>query len=133
MSTLTQDMKNMIAEQQCFIATVSKAGSPNVAPKRSTRVVDDETLAFNEGTGGATYQNMLDGSKVVVAVVNRDVIDGFRFLCDVNLRTASDPQYEAAKEKSLKMGLPAPRALALLHINEIQSRKPGPTAGKKIG
>ncbi len=54
MAKLTQEMKDMIGTQQCFIGTVSKTGIPNVAPKRSTRVFDDETLIFNEGTGGAT-------------------------------------------------------------------------------
>lgn len=36
MAKLTQEMKEMIATQQCFIATVNADGTPNVAPKRST-------------------------------------------------------------------------------------------------
>lgn len=47
-------MKDMISSQQCFIATVNKGGVPNVAPKRSTRFIDDNTIAFTEGTGGIT-------------------------------------------------------------------------------
>ncbi|MFZ4615121.1 MAG: pyridoxamine 5'-phosphate oxidase family protein [Rectinemataceae bacterium] len=76
MSTLAQEMKDMVGSQQCFIATVSKDAAPNVAPKRSTRVFDDGSLIFTEGTGGATYRNILDGSKVAVAVVNREIPDG---------------------------------------------------------
>ena len=34
----------MIAAQQCFIGTVNADGTPNVAPKRSTRVLTDEAL-----------------------------------------------------------------------------------------
>ncbi len=132
MSKLTQEMKQMIAAQQCFIGTVNKAGIPNVAPKRSTRVLDEETLAFNEGTGGATYQNMLDGSKVSVAVVNREIPDGYRFLCEAELQTAG-ALYEQAKATSVKNGTRPPKAIAVLHITEIHSLKPGPTAGKKIG
>jgi hypothetical protein len=60
MARLTQEMKDMVASQQVFHATASKEGTPNVAPKRSTRVLDDETLIFTEGTGGATYRNILD-------------------------------------------------------------------------
>ncbi len=132
MSTLTQEMKAMIAGQQCFIGTVNKDGIPNVAPKRSTRVLDDETLIFNEGTGGATFENILNGSKVSVALVDREVPDGYRFLCDAELRSEGDA-YEQAKELSLKNGMRAPKAVALLHVTEIHSLKPGPTAGKKIG
>jgi len=80
MAQLTQQMKEMILTQQCFLATVSKEGVPNNAPKRSTRVFDDETLIFSEGTGGVTYKNILDGSRIAVAVVNRDILDGYRFL-----------------------------------------------------
>lgn len=132
MSILTQEMKAMVAEHQCFIGTVSKAGIPNVAPKRSTRVFNDETLIFNEGTGGATYENIANGSKVSVAVVNREIPDGYRFLCDAEMQSEG-VAYEQAKEVSLKNGMRAPKAVALLHITEIHSLKPGPTAGKKIG
>ena len=132
MSKLTQEMKEMIAGQQCFVGTVNRNGIPNVAPKRSTRVLNDETLIFNEGTGGATYENILNGSKVSVALVNREIPDGYRFLCDAELQSEG-AAYEQAKELSLKNGMRAPKAVVLLHIVEIHSLKPGPTAGKKIG
>lgn len=133
MSTLTQDMKDMIATQQCFIATVGQDGVPNVGPKRSTRVHDDQTLLFNEGTGGATFENIRHGSRVSVAVVNREIPDGYRFLCEAELLTAGNPIYEQAKAASLKNGMREPKAVTLLHIREIHSLKPGPGAGKKIG
>ena len=131
MPELTQDMKDMIRSQQCFVGTVSKDGVPNVAPKRSTRVLDRSTLIFNEGTGGATYQNILDGSKVSVAVVNREVLDGYRFLCRAEVQSGGE-LYQQAKELSLKTLGRAPHAVVLLHIEEIHSLKPGPGAGKKI-
>ena len=132
MSQLTQEMKEMIESQQCFHATVSKDGMPNNAPKRSTRVFNDETLIFNEGTGGRTYQNILDGSKVAVAVVNREIIDGFRFIGTPEVLT-SGKIYEKTAEMSLKAGMPKPKAIILIKIDEIHSLKPGPMAGKKIG
>lgn len=132
MSKLTQEMKDMIGSQQCFVGTVSKAGVPNVAPKRSTRVHDDETLIFNEGTGRMTYQNILDGSKVVVAVVNREAVDGYRFIGSGTVLTGGDV-YEKAAELSVKNKMPKPVAVVLIKIEEIQSLKPGPMAGKKIG
>lgn len=132
MSTLTQEMKEMIMAQQCFHATVSKEGMPNNAPKRSTRVFNDETLIFSEGTGGKTYQNILDGSKIVTAVVDRDKVDGYRFVGTPEL-LASGPIYDKSAEMSLKAGMPKPKAVVLIHIEEIHTLKPGPMAGKKIG
>jgi len=131
MAKLTQEMKEMIATQQCFHATVSPDGVPNNAPKRSTRVFDDQTLIFNEGTGGNTYRNILSGSKVAVAVVNRETIDGYRFLGTPEVLSEGEI-YEQASELSLKNGMPKPKATILIHIDEIHSLKPGPGAGKKI-
>lgn len=132
MSQLTAEMKEMIATQQCFHATVSKDGIPNNAPKRSTRVFNDETLIFNEGTGGKTYQNILDGSKVAVAVVNREIVDGYRFIGTPEVLTEGEV-FERSAEMSLKAGMSRPKAVILIHIDEIHSLKPGPMAGKKIG
>lgn len=131
MAKLTQEMKDMIATQQCFHATVSKSGVPSNAPKRSTRILNDETLIFNEGTGGATYQNILDGSKVSVAVVNRETVDGYRFLGTPEVQSSGE-LYEQAAAMSQNMGMPKPKAVVLIHIDEIHGLKPGPTAGKII-
>lgn len=132
MAQLTQEMKEMVLTQQCFHATVSKDGVPNNAPKRSTRVFDDETLIFNEGVGGTTYRNIQDGSKVAVAVVNREILDGYRFLGTPEVLTSGEI-YERSAEMSLKSGMPKPKAVILIHIDEIYSLKPGPMAGKRIG
>ena len=131
MATLTQEMKEMIAAQQCFIATVSTEGVPNNAPKRSTRVYNDETLIFNEGTGGNTYLNILAGSRTAVAVVNREILDGYRFLGTPEV-LVSGAVYEMAAAGSIKAGMPKPKAVILIHIDEIHSLKPGPGAGKRI-
>jgi predicted pyridoxine 5'-phosphate oxidase superfamily flavin-nucleotide-binding protein len=125
-------MKDMIATQQCFIGTSDANGIPNVAPKRSTRVLSDDSLIFTEGTGGTTYTNIKRGSKVTVAVVNREILDGYRFIGNPSMHDSGE-LYEQAVAMSAKMGLPKPLAVVVIHVNEIQSLKPGPMAGKKIG
>lgn len=132
MSKLTQAMKDMVAMQQCFIGTVNQDGTPNVAPKRSTRVLSDDSLIFTEGTGGATYENVKRGSKVTVSVVNREILDGFRFKGDGTMLEEGE-LYENAATMSQKMGMPKPKAVCVIKITEIDTLKPGPMAGKKIG
>lgn len=131
MARLTQEMKDMVASQQVFHATVSKDGMPNIAPKRSTRVLDDETLIFTEGTGGATYRNVLENPTVSSGVVNRETVEGYRFISTAEMQTEG-PLYEQAAEESAKMGKPAPKGVVLLHIKEIHSLTPGPGAGKPV-
>jgi uncharacterized protein len=132
MAILTAEMKDMVATQQCFIATVGKDGMPNVAPKRSTRVLDDQTLIFTEGTGGTTWKNIKEGTRVAVGVVNREILDGYRFVGTPEVITSGEI-YDQAAEMSQKMGRPAPYAVIKIHIEEIYSLKPGPLAGKRIG
>jgi hypothetical protein len=44
---LTPDMKRIIEEQRLgFVATAAPDGTPNVSPKGTFVVVDDETIAF---------------------------------------------------------------------------------------
>lgn len=131
MAKLSQEMKDMVAAQQCFIGTVNADGTPNVAPKRSTRVLSDDSLIYTEATGGNTYANIKRGSKVSVAVVNREVVDGYRFMGNATLQE-SGKLFDAAAEASAKMGRPKPLAVAVIKIYEIHSLKPGPGAGKKI-
>ncbi len=76
MALLTQEMKDLISTQQCFIATVNADGTPNLRPKRSTRVLDDEHLMFTEVTGKRMWTNVLNGSKVAMAVVDRERVRG---------------------------------------------------------
>jgi predicted pyridoxine 5'-phosphate oxidase superfamily flavin-nucleotide-binding protein len=132
MATLTQEMKDMISTQQCFVGTVNADGTPNVAPKRSTRVLSDNSLIFTEGTGGATYSNIKRGSKVSISVVNREVIDGYRFVGNASVLESGE-LYEQAVVMSAKIGMPKPRAVIVIDITETHSLKPGPMAGKKIG
>jgi len=132
MATLTQAMKDMIASQQCFIGTADADGMPNVAPKRSTRVLSDDSLIFTEGTGGITYANIKRGSKVAVAVVNREILDGYRFIGNPSMHNSGE-LYEQAVAMSAQMGFPKPLAVVVIAITEIHSLKPGPMAGKKIG
>ena len=69
---------------------------------------------------------------MAVAVVNREILDGYRFLGTPEVLT-SGAIYEKSAEMSLKAGMPKPKAVILIHIEEIHSLKPGPMAGKKIG
>ncbi len=118
MAKLTQEMKDLISQQQCFVATVNADGTPNIGPKRSTRVVDDEHIAYNEATAKQTWNNVNKGSKVAIAVVDREKLKGFRFIGTPSIVT-SGKLYEEAVSASQKMGRPAPKAVVNIKIEKI--------------
>jgi uncharacterized protein len=130
MATLTHEMKELVADQHCFVGTVNEEGIPNVAPK-TTRILSDDSIVFTENTGGATFSNIKKGSKVAIAVVNCDKLDGYRFVGNTSLYEKGE-LYEQAAKMSMKKGMPKPYAVVVVHIKEIYSLLPGAMAGKKI-
>jgi Pyridoxamine 5''-phosphate oxidase. len=62
MGILTDDMKRLIDEQKlAFHATVCPDGSPNLSPKGSTRVWDDDHLFFADICSPQTTANIRAG------------------------------------------------------------------------
>lgn len=107
MAVLTQEMKDLVANFQCFVATVNPDGTPNVGPKRSTRVLDDEHLAYNEVTGKQTWANVAKGSQVAIAVVDRETMRGFRFVGSPEVITSGEV-FEQSVAMMRQRGLLAP-------------------------
>jgi hypothetical protein len=80
MAILTEDMKRVVREQRLgFYATVCEDGSPNLSPKGSTYLLDDDHLLFADIRSPQTVANIRRGSIVEVNVVDPFVRKGYRF------------------------------------------------------
>jgi predicted pyridoxine 5'-phosphate oxidase superfamily flavin-nucleotide-binding protein len=80
MAILTEDMKRVVREQRLgFYATVCEDGSPNLSPKGSTFLLDDDHLLFADIRSPQTMANIRRGSIVEVNVVDPFVRKGYRF------------------------------------------------------
>ena len=119
MPKITQEMKDLVAQQQCFVATVNADGSPNVGPKRSTRVLDDEHIVFSEVTGKQTWANVQRGSKVAIAVVDREKMKGFRFVGSGEVVTSGEV-FDQSGAILKKAGIPVPlKAVIIVKVDKI--------------
>lgn len=80
MAVLSIEMKRLVREQRLgFVATVSADGSPNVSPKGSLTVWDDEHLMFADIESPHTIRNLTENPKTEVNVVDPFVRKGYRF------------------------------------------------------
>jgi uncharacterized protein len=80
MAILTEDMKRVVREQRLgFYATVGEDGSPNLSPKGTTYVLDDDHLFFADIRSPQSVANIHRGSLVEVNVVDPFVRKGYRF------------------------------------------------------
>ncbi len=80
MGILTADMKRVVAEQKLgFAATVSPDGAPNLSPKGTMAVWDDDHLAFLDIHSPQTVANLKTNRAIEINVVDVVLRKGYRF------------------------------------------------------
>ncbi|MGO2747119.1 pyridoxamine 5'-phosphate oxidase family protein [Microbacterium sp.] len=128
---LTAAMRELLAAQLPILATATRDGMPDVGPKRSMRVWDERTLIYNENTAGQHLANIRAGSAAVVAVIDRDALDGYRFVGTPQVHEGGDV-FAAAVDFAAECGMKPPAAAVLIHLHEVHALAPGATAGTRI-
>ena len=79
MTTLSAEAKSLITlTHPGFIATADKAGRPNVSPKGSFRVLDDEHVVFADIHSPRTIANLADNPQVSAIVFDAATRHGCR-------------------------------------------------------
>ncbi len=80
MGLLTADMKRVVEEQHLgFVATVCPDNTPNLSPKGTTAVWDDDHLVFANIRSPGTLANLRQNASVEVNVVDPFLRKGYRF------------------------------------------------------
>jgi uncharacterized protein len=80
MSVLTKDMRRVVEEQQLgFVATVCPDGTPNLSPKGTTAVWDDDHLVFADICSPGTIANLRRNPAIEINVVDNLSRKGYRF------------------------------------------------------
>jgi predicted pyridoxine 5'-phosphate oxidase superfamily flavin-nucleotide-binding protein len=121
MAVITPEIKEFIKNNLGWITTVSKDGELDL----------DTHIAYHERTAGQHYENLKNGSPLVIAFANLEKKQGYRFRGNVVLHVDDDiynEQVKVAEEKGTKK----PAVIPVLEVTEIQDLASGPTAGKTI-
>jgi predicted pyridoxine 5'-phosphate oxidase superfamily flavin-nucleotide-binding protein len=80
MTALTDDMKRVVREQKLgFVATVCPDGTPNVSPKGTVTVWDDDHLVFLDLRSPRTIENLTRNHAIEINVVDPIRRKGYRF------------------------------------------------------
>jgi predicted pyridoxine 5'-phosphate oxidase superfamily flavin-nucleotide-binding protein len=129
MARLTSEMKEIFAKQLALMATASSDGTPNVGPKGSMNVIDDETLAYSESTGEKTFRNIKENSRVAVMVLDREKGEGYQIKGIAELLTSGD-LFEKVARRQEERNRPRPKYVSKIKVEEIYSLRAGMTAKK---
>ena len=80
MVILTTEIKEFVKQQKLgFAATVCPDGTPNLSPKGTTTVWDDEHLVFADIHSPGTINNLLINPSIEINVVDIFIRKGYRF------------------------------------------------------
>ena len=80
MGLLTTEIKEFVQKEKLgFIATVCPDGTPNLSPKGTTNVWDDEHLVFADIYSPGTINNLLSNPSIEINIVDVFTRRGYRF------------------------------------------------------
>ncbi len=126
MAKLTAAVKALIQSTTPLVATCGGFGFPNVTPKGSLRVVDDETLVFSELAGGKTYHNLRDRPALSILVLDLEQQAGYQIKGSVRILDQGE-LFDAAVAQSKERGGRPPQYVVRVDVAEVWSVWPGQT------
>jgi predicted pyridoxine 5'-phosphate oxidase superfamily flavin-nucleotide-binding protein len=118
MGILTDDMKRIVREQRLgYIATVCPDGTPNLSPKGTTTVWDDDHLVFADIRSPQSVHNIEHNPSVEINVVDPLVRKGYRFK-GRGFVHRSDEVFQRGCQMYREMGLTSEiRAVVLIRVD----------------
>lgn len=90
MAILTGEMRRCVDAQLGFVATVCPDGTPNLSPKGTIAVWDDDHLVFADLRSPGTVANLAANPAIEVNVVDQLTRKGYRFKGTAAVHTEGD-------------------------------------------
>jgi uncharacterized protein len=117
MGVLTEEMQRVVRTQRLgFIATVCPDGTPNLSPKGTTNVWDDDHLVFADIRSPGTVSNLRHNPALEINVVDVVLRKGYRFKGTAEVLT-DGPLYEEALALYRKPGVRFPiRSIVMVKV-----------------
>ena len=133
MAKIPKEVQEFLQDKMAWVATATPDGVPNVTPKGSVRVLDDEHLVFADLFSRKTRENLLKNPKVAVTVVDEKKYKGYQIKGTVEL-LSSGPLFEQVAEmlKKAPQKLPPATYVVKITVDSVYNQSVGPDAGKQI-
>lgn len=122
---MTDDMQRVVREQRLgFHATVCADGTPNLSPKGTTDVWDDEHLWFADVCSPQTVENVRRGSWVEVNVVDQFVRKGYRFKGPAEIHEPGSEVFAAGLDRMRANGSQLVDRVQVIVLIEVRQAAP---------
>ena len=109
MGTITPEMARVVEEQRLgFVATIGRDGAPNLSPKGTVAVLDEDRLMFADLASPNTVANLMANPATEV-----DVVDPFRRKGSGSRRPRSSVPNMRGSRSSSNASAPGPEPSAI--------------------
>lgn len=105
MKKISQQLQALLGKETCLLATADATGKPNIAPKGSMMLIDDQTLGFAEIACRRTFENIKKNPSVEVLIGDLANKVGYRLEGQASFVTEG-PIFDIFNDRMLKMGRP---------------------------
>ena len=119
MGILTSDMKRIVAEQKLgFVATVCADGTPNLSPKGTMLLLDDDHIMFGDIRSPGTIANLKANNAMEINFVDPFARKGYRFKGRARLAESGSEEFNALAPRFAHFGELAKKInrVVILHI-----------------
>jgi hypothetical protein len=133
MVSIPKHVQEFFPGKMAWVATATKEGVPNVTPKGTVRVMDDQHVIFADLFSLKTRQNLEQNPRVAVTVIDPTTHKGYQIKGTAELLT-SGPLYDqmAAQLKASSPSLPLLKYVVKIAVDSVYDQSVGPDAGKQI-
>jgi predicted pyridoxine 5'-phosphate oxidase superfamily flavin-nucleotide-binding protein len=117
MGILTDDMKRVVREQKLgFVATVCPDGTPNLSPKGTMEVWDDDHLLFADIRSPRTIDNLRKNAAIEINLVDQLVRKGYRFKGTAEVLDSGAVFDEVIRQRRERGAENPVRSVVLMHV-----------------
>ena len=133
MVSIPKHVQEFFPGKMAWVATSTRWGEPNVTPKGTVRVMDDQHVIFADLFSLKTRQNLEQNPRVAVTVIDPATAKGYQIKGTAEL-VSSGPIYDQMAEqlKQSSPSLPSPKYVVKIAVDSVYDQSVGPDAGKQI-
>ncbi len=133
MTSIPKEVQDFLPGKLAWVATSSPSGEPNVTPKGTLKLLDEQHITFADLFAGKTRQNLRDNPKVAVTVADLTTNKAYQIKGVAELVESGVLFSNIANAlKQSHQGLPEPRYVVKIAVEAVFDQSGGPEPGKQI-
>jgi uncharacterized protein len=133
MVSIPKEVQDFFPGKMAWVATFTREGVPNVTPKGTARVLDDQHVILADLFSLKTRQNLEQNPHVALTVIDPATKKGYQIKGTAEL-VSSGPLYDqmAAQLKQSSPSLPSLKYAVKIAVESVYDQSVGLDAGKQI-